>query len=1838
MGEIAGDRIGYSINVEGLSKLESLKNIISDIKKRIPEMSRTINASHKAMERLDNSADHMSRSISHQSTHFKRSVEGFNRVGESAQRASSHYDKFKSAGDHFSNVGHGMAITSLAIGAAFVKSASDAVKLQHSFRTTTNLLTFGGEKAGEATRNVSKMQRDASKYSVRYGISQRNIASGYQELVKRGYSSNQALGAQKSLLQASVASGDDYNDVVKNATTSLESFGLRAKSTNGMIKNTKTVVNQMAYASDLTATDFQSMGKAMEYVGATAHQSGLSLHETASSIGILSNSGLEADKAGTGLRKVLTSIQSPSRSAVSAMKNIGVSTKDFVKSNGDMKSISSVFGILNKHTKDLSKSEKGVIFHKLFGSTGQQAGTILANSYRQLKSLDKQVQKSSKMNYVGRLSQKNMGSAQNQIKIFKQSISALGISFATTVLPSINKFILGLDKMLFKINEMPKFQKTLATWGIVAVGAIAPVSLAIGSLIKAFGALKLAMNFLRGGSIAKPFSKTKQLVENATGNVEQGVGSSRSVSRLSQKTGLLSKVGRLSPMAKLTGLGIALDAGTDIVSSVKSGVGSKSGGNHMWKGAGTVIGGVAGSFFGPVGATIGAVAGNKIADVFSKTRIVHKMSSWVKRTGNQKKSKMSGAITYSRAPAASSYATVSGSIVRNKKKRPVLSKSESRQMNSVIKSFNTANMNWAGTIGKKRRTVNSKVYKSLSASLSNYAKKQSGVSRKSIKTMLREGLISKKTAAAMEKADNKSWKRRLHDAKKSISAISRSEKRGGKGRERAIRAAQNKITKLIASGANKQKIILGKLGDSTKRLSAKQASKVIRDSYRTMKSVEKNANKSYKKSVSAANKKYKSVKKAAEHERYVTGSLSKKQYLTVLKNARKQKNKSIKAAKDQKNKVVAHVRDMHSKVIDQTKKMAGKNINQMNAWTGKIYSNWDKLGNWWKKLWGGMTKIGSMGIEKISKNVAPALVKKNKFLNNLKNGLGGKSNSKRQPQRSNAHHISVNTGISHARGTVNMPNIGSGIKHDEHAIVNDGGGRELVIFPNGKAILPTGRNRHMFLPKGSNVINASDTRKLLTKKHHANGTAKLKLGKKQAQIIDFNAYKKSSKKSLKSLRKMKKGAHKNWNSILKNTNKSLKSLYGGSHNQWNSIAKDTGKKTKRIKNSVYHDFNAMQKLAIKQMRQLHRGMNSIARSLVSDFGSIFGKLDNYAHKAMANAIKQLNGGIRGINTTFAQFGGNKHILQPISYAKGSRGKIPNDQIAVLNDAKSGPRQEAVVHNNGQVSLVSGLNTVHRLQKGEQVLNGTQTREFIQRGGIFHYAKGSGVSNKHLEKIVSNSQKHVASSWQQAYTNHIHQNGSQLTKEITASGSNASETIGKRWINAAWSVLSNIIGGSGGGSREEFLKYAEKHFSGKPYVMGGTGPTVYDCSGMVMTALKHFGIDAGRTTTAMQASGSLKRLGKSYHLGKPGDLYLFGHGNGAGGHVGILKNPRTGAMFNETPPRARVTSINDVTSVSHDGVYRVKGLHDANRSKHSKASGKLKKLFKHQLGKKAINRLHKKFDVDDGVGSIGGQPVGDYESMIRKAAKAMHATIPGGKWMSYMLGMIKNESGGRAGVTGINDGDGTGAAKGLMQFKNSTFNAYAVKGHHKILSAWDQLLAFFNNSHYKTDIGIGYNGKVGEWRGNASGPSGHRRFANGGWAQSGAVNVFGEAGQNEVAINTSRPTADPLLMEAISDRGNKNQNGIFSQFKHFLKMRKQFSEIKSSKVKFNEDRSNFEKSKTNPKHKVTIKPIIKFDPKIIVENPANSKEAKRGAQAGLDEGMAKFRDFMNTYIEEILSKQ
>ena len=87
-------------------------------------------------------------------------------------------------------------------------------------------------------------------------------------------------------------------------------------------------------------------------------------------------------------------------------------------------------------------------------------------------------------------------------------------------------------------------------------------------------------------------------------------------------------------------------------------------------------------------------------------------------------------------------------------------------------------------------------------------------------------------------------------------------------------------------------------------------------------------------------------------------------------------------------------------------------------------------------------------------------------------------------------------------------------------------------------------------------------------------------------------------------------------------------------------------------------------------------------------------------------------------------------------------------------------------------------------------------------------------------------------------------------------------------------LSSRAGASTTPKRLVALEWAE-HQAGKWYCWGGTGPSCFDCSGLVVAAYQRAGIALPRTTYEMLRSNALKK--QTGHP-KPGNLVFFGDGH------------------------------------------------------------------------------------------------------------------------------------------------------------------------------------------------------------------------------------------------------------------------------------------------------------------------------------------------------------------------
>lgn len=434
------------------------------------------------------------------SSKYKNMTTAQAQAKDSVHKLASSY---KSMGDSVKSAGQKLTgfstIAGIGLAAGLKTSISSLSEFKNTLNEIKNLAVTGGESVEEATRNVSRIQKDATQYSNQYGVAVNKIGDGYKELIKRGYTTNQAIGAMKSELQASVASGDDFNDVVNVSSQVLEAFGMKVNSTSGMLKNTKTVTNELAYAADLTSTGFTDIGIGMSYVGSTAKTAKIELSETASAMGILSNNGLEADKAGTGLRQVINNLVTGVKdidSKNSVLGKLGLKKEDLVDAQGNLKSLSAIFEAINSKMKGKESPEKASIFKSLFGTTGQQAGIILSQHVKELDELNKKVREAPKNNYVGALSAKNLQSAQNQMKIFKQSATNMGMSLAEVLLPPLSKVAASLSKFFQWVAQLPKpIKSTIAGVTLLAV-AIGPLLIALGSMITAIGSIKKLMTGL----------------------------------------------------------------------------------------------------------------------------------------------------------------------------------------------------------------------------------------------------------------------------------------------------------------------------------------------------------------------------------------------------------------------------------------------------------------------------------------------------------------------------------------------------------------------------------------------------------------------------------------------------------------------------------------------------------------------------------------------------------------------------------------------------------------------------------------------------------------------------------------------------------------------------------------------------------------------------------------------------------------------------------------------------------------------------------------------------------------------------------------------------------------------------------------------------------------------------------------------------------------------------------------------------------------------------------------------------------------------------------------------
>ena len=1919
----------YKDSLANLRKQQSIQT--SELSRIAKETGKSSDAYKRQEVRVNQTATSIaklnSKIKSSQTEVNKLNPKGFNRIANGAKHVTSAADKMKSGlKNAWASIKTGATAAAAGIGAVGVAALSGAKKagnLQQSYKEITNLAVTGGEKQKEVLKAVTQMQRNGRDMSIKYGKSQQSIAEAYEELIKRGYTTKQALGAMRTELQGSVASGDDFKDVVSVSSTVLESFGMRAKSTAAMTSNTKRAVNELAYAADMTSTGFKDLGYGMSYVGSSAHQAGFSLSETASAMGILSNNGLEASKAGTGLNQVINRLSDATGKLVKGDKKnvlakLGITPKEITDSKGQLKSMGTVFGVLEKHMKGMTKVQKINIMKSLFGVNGEQAGLILAKYNKQLDTLSGKVLKAGKDGkYVADLSAKNSQTAKMQMARLKQAGDAFTMTLGAKMLPAINEAGNSLVVFLTKskdgkrlTNDFAKAVEGLATGLANTIKWIAhhrteTKAIATG-LGAAYGVVKLAQftKWLNDTRLAlKGLNVGKHLLDisdktaikwvnlkdkisslgtalknsklaglatkaghgiitglkkgvNGIGQAGKWLGSkllSGSKALISKATELGRKIGgAISKAVKATtkfGMGKRLATGAlagaavatpEVINAVKDRHNANKRSQDIGGAVGAVAGGtltsmipVVGPMLAPVGAIIGKYAGrwggqavNNFTKGWQKNKppkkfwsfenlgwstkdTFRKVGKWGSDVGKKfgqglrkgksfaKKNSKELALT-----AVSPLLGIPALLYKNNPKFRKWANSVGRNVKKGLKTAGKAVNSFKNSLGRNFKKAWDSAYKhsskgtrqimrSVSKFAKNYVKTNSKANRATLKNFSSFGARLKKNHGNLFKTLGQTAKKQLAIEKKRWSSNWKNIRSTAQGIWKGLNHNASDMYKKLNTATH------GGLG---KVLSGfKSFGKGIKDFWNGLwKGITKTFDNTVKNLQDAANnvdkffhgklkvgslhlangtdwrKRYgtPAIVNDAPGENYREGLLVNGQVIpfpdkrnipfwllpgqdivngndmakmfghavyyadgTVhLSKDHKYSKKNYELAKKRAVEDKKELDKLGDKISNALKHKDGNEARRLTKEFNKLTKKYSADKKAAKKpdphagkvlvdqglLIGAKSRIGhSVYISKdlFKKLIANLNKKKSTTRRRTTTHKRRSTTARRISTRRYSSRVTtprISSGVSARISTVGLGSINGlskalkGIKSKSIKVVAKASGTKAVTSL-AKSVGKVKGSSHKVIVKTSGLTSlrklAKAANKIKGKTHkvrvRTSGTKGLKSLQKNITSVHkrIDSLSKASKKdkfgkaiakqaeeAVKSL-KGKGNFAKQFNSMVKKFEKDLKAMVKTAQKELKSMWSNMEHSSKTSQSSMLHSLSSFSK-------KFKHDWSSLQSGVYKSFSHFWTSMKSAAGRGVNKVIGVLNSAIGKIDSVISEFGGSKsavHKVTGVHYAGGTdaNGRLTQDTLAIVNDAKSGPRQEAIVTDTNDVLLPRGKDVPVMLKKGWGVLNGTQTQQL----GLPHFANGTGL--KKLYEIAKHNWNHPVKTGQSMFGAI---NGLIGAMNDLASGMRGkTEKSGVNWWSQLWKMVEDKVNDDAvgkGGTREAFLKYAEKVFSGVHYQMGAASKTLSDCSGMVMQALRHFGINIGRTTVAMQESNGVQYLGKNIRKTVPGDLVIFGHGTGAAGHVGIVKNPKAGTMFNETQPYARVSRIADDVSMGY-GFYRVKGLHNASDSNNSKvkANNSLQSLIKKQVGQgfwRTIQKIADKYGENSFFGGMAGKPVGDVAHWMRQAH------IPKKDWAGINY-IVTAESGWNPRI--VNPSSGT---YGLGQMQGYNLHYYTRHGSKSNPIA--QLMGIMDYIHDR----YGSVANAVRFR------KAHNWYANGGIAST--PSIFGEAGP-EMAI-------------------------------------------------------------------------------------------------------------------------
>lgn len=259
------------------------------------------------------------------------------------------------------------------------------------------------------------------------GTSAVQAAQGMMELAKAGLSVDASIAAARGTIQLARAANISEAEAATIAANALNAYGLQGNQA-GMVSDL------LAASANASSGSIQDMAFALRMSSAVASNAGVSIQDTVTAISLLANAGLQGSDAGTSLKTMLISLQSPSKEAAGTLKDLGIRVYD---NKGQMNSLQSILGQLQGATGKLTQEQKAHALQTIFGTDAIRAANILLKA-----GTAGFTEMSAAVNKSGAAA--DLASAQNAgmagaVDALKSTVETLGLTFAKPLLEPLTR-------------------------------------------------------------------------------------------------------------------------------------------------------------------------------------------------------------------------------------------------------------------------------------------------------------------------------------------------------------------------------------------------------------------------------------------------------------------------------------------------------------------------------------------------------------------------------------------------------------------------------------------------------------------------------------------------------------------------------------------------------------------------------------------------------------------------------------------------------------------------------------------------------------------------------------------------------------------------------------------------------------------------------------------------------------------------------------------------------------------------------------------------------------------------------------------------------------------------------------------------------------------------------------------------------------------------------------------------------------------------------------------------------------------------------------------------------